>query len=245
MSWNIDLSNKTVLITGGVRGIGLSLVNTFLSTGANVIVTSKSSKSLDAFNKTLSNKRVISRKLDVTNDISISQLVKSVESIDILINTAVLVKGGLEYRIENFSDVVNTNLMGLMRITHGCLPKIAIQKGCIINISSIFSSLGYGTSPSYAATKAGISSLTKSMASCWAEHNVRVNSISPGWIDGLTSDNLIKDNIFSKKEIINRIPMGRYGKYDEISGAAVFLASEYASYITGTDIVIDGGYTCM
>lgn len=242
MTFSIDLSKKTVLVTGGASGIGYGMACAFLKAGADVIVTAKTQKSLDSCNIETSYGVMKKYLLDVTNDISIDELLNEIDDLDVLINNAGSIKGGIEFRLENFADIVNINLMGVMRVTHACFPKIALKRGCIINISSIFSVFGAAHAPSYSATKSGLIGLTKSMASCWAEHGVRVNGIAPGWINTKLSAPAKEDPDRIKK-IMSRIPMGRWGDADEIGGAAVFLASNQASYITGTTIFIDGGYT--
>ncbi len=242
MALSIDLSNKTVLITGGATGIGYGMACAFLEAGADVIVTAKTKTSLDLCKEETSYGVMKKYMLDVTNDISISELLEEIGDLDVLVNNAGSIKGGIEFRFENFADIVNVNLMGVMRVTHECFPKIALKRGCIINISSIYAVFGAAHAPSYSATKTGLISLTKSMAACWAEHGVRVNGIAPGWINTKLSAPAKKDPDRIKK-IMDRIPMGRWGEAKEIGGAAVFLASDQASYITGTTIFIDGGYT--
>ena len=173
-----QFKNKTVLITGGVQGIGFECAKKFQSFGSKVIVTCKSQASYDFFEKNSLKENIQLEKLDLTNEISIDILHQKIDKLDILINNATLLKGGIEYRIENFSDVVNVNLMGLMRICHTFLPKLALSEGNIINIGSIFTKSTMKNAPSYSATKSAVESLTKSMASCWAEHKVRVNCIA-------------------------------------------------------------------
>jgi len=180
--------------------------------------------------------------LDLTNEISIENLEKKIKTLDILINCASLIKGGVEFRIENFSDVVNVNLMGTLRISHTMLPKLAISRGNIINITSVNTRLANSRVPGYASTKAGIETLTKSMASCWASHNVRVNCIAPGWIEGKTNE-ILKKEIFDTENYLNRIPLKRSGKPEEVANVIIFLSSNYASYITGTTILVDGGFS--
>ena len=240
--WNIDLKGKKVLIVGGTGNIGESIALEFLSAGAEVTVTAKSNKEIKKFQDNNLKKEITASKLDITNDISINEFLKSIDSLDVLVNCASITKGGLEYRIENFADVVNTNLMGVMRICHELLPKIAINKGSIINITSIFAHIGLKDAPAFSSTKSAVNALTHSMAACWANHDVRVNCIAPGWIKSNTTE-LINDGKNIKKTIINRIPLARQGEPSEIGGAAVFLASNKASYITGATIFIDGGYS--
>jgi len=237
---NSNLENKNVLITGGVEGIGYECAKKFQELGSNVIVTCLTKKSYEKFldlEKTIKVER-----LDITNDISIEELKEKINKLDILINNATLFKGGIEYRIENFADVVNVNLMGAMRVCHTFLPKLALTKGNIINIGSVSSKNSMAYAPSYSATKSAIESLTKSMAACWAEHNVRVNCVAPGMIEGKTLDKLIKE-VDTVDYLLQRIPLKRYGSPVEVAEAVLFLSSEKAAYITGTTIFVDGGYS--
>ena len=237
---NSDFENKNVLITGGVDGIGYECAKKFQECGSNVTVTCLTRKSYEKF---LSLKKTIKvEKLDITNDISIEELKEKINKLDILINNAALFKGGIEYRIENFADVVNVNLMGVMRVCHAFLPKLALTQGNIINIGSVSSKNSIAYAPSYSATKSATESLTKSMAACWAEHNVRVNCVAPGMIEGKTLDKLIKE-IDTVDHLLQRIPLKRYGSPVEVAEAVLFLSSARAAYITGTTIFVDGGYS--
>tara|TARA_B100000900_G_C20563886_1_gene710143 strand:- start:797 stop:1528 length:732 start_codon:yes stop_codon:yes gene_type:complete len=237
-----QFKDKIILITGGVQGIGLKCAERFSSLGSKVIVTCKSNTSYENYKRSCLERNIQLEKLDLTNEISIDMLHKKLDKLDILINNATLLKGGIEYRIENFSDVVNVNLMGLMRICHTFLPKLALSQGNIINMSSVSSKVSIPDAPSYSATKSAIESLTKSMASCWATHKVRVNCVAPGFIKGNTLNKILEayDN---NDEIIRRIPLKRFGSPEEVAEALMFLASNEASYITGSTIFVDGGYS--
>ena len=237
-----QFKNKTVLITGGVQGIGFECAKRFVSLGSEVIVTCKSQDSFDIFKKKAVDENIQLEKLDLTNEISLEILHKKIDKLDILINNATLFKGGIEYRIENFSDVVNVNLMGLMRICHTFLPKLALKGGNIVNVGSIFTKSTIKNAPSYTATKSAVESMTKSMASCWAEHKVRVNCVAPGFIEGKTLNKILQeeDDI---ENIKGRIPLKRFGTPKEVVGAIIFLASKNSSYITGSTIFVDGGYS--
>ena len=118
----------------------------------------------------------------IFNDISIEKTFDEIDELHILVNNAGRIKRGLEYRIEHFADVINTNLMGVMRMSHEALPKLALTHGNIINIASMFSFFGSPMSPGYTASKTGLVGLTKSLANGWSEHHVRVNAIAPGYI---------------------------------------------------------------
>ena len=237
---NSNLENKNVLITGGVQGIGYECAKKFQELGCNVTVTCLTNKSYEEFLGL--EKSINVRKLDITNDISIEKLQDEINKLDILINNAALLKGGIEYRIENFADVVNVNLMGVMRLCHVFLPKLALAQGNIVNIGSVSIKNSMAYAPSYNATKSAIEALTKSMAACWAEHKVRVNCVAPGRIEGKILDKILKE-VDDNDNLLQRIPLKRYGSPAEAAEAVIFLSSEKASYITGTTVFVDGGYS--
>ena len=242
MAYTIDLSGKVALITGGASGIGYNIALSYLEAGAEVIVTAKTDESLSKCKNATPFGTLKKYKLDVTNDISIEKLFAQIGELDILVNNAGIVKGGLEYRIENFADVINTNLMGIMRMSHESLPKLALSHGNIINIASMWSFFGSPVSPGYTASKTGVIGLTKSLANGWSKHHVRVNCIAPGWIETKLNKELREDKEQYNK-IKDRTPMERWGNPKEIAGAAVYLASNKASFTTGATIVVDGGYS--
>ena len=242
MAYTIDLSGKVVLVTGGASGIGYAIALSFLEAGAEVIVTARTEESIKNCKTITENGSLKIFKLDVTNDISIEKLFAEIDTLDILVNNAGIVKRALEYRVETFADVINTNLMGVMRICHEAFPKLALTKGNIINIASMWSFFGSPVSPAYTASKTGLVGLTKSLANGWSEHEVRVNCIAPGWIETKLNKDLREDKEQFEK-IIDRTPMKSWGNPKDISGAAIYLASDKASFTTGATIVVDGGYS--
>ena len=242
MAYTIDLSGKVVLVTGGASGIGYAIALSFLEAGAEVIVTARTEESIKNCKTITENGSLKIFKLDVTNDISIEKLFAEIDTLDNLVNNAGIVKRALEYRVETFADVINTNLMGVMRICHEAFPKLALTKGNIINIASMWSFFGSPVSPGYTASKTGLVGLTKSLANGWSEHEVRVNCIAPGWIETKLNKDLREDKEQFEK-IIDRTPMKSWGNPKDISGAAIYLASDKASFTTGATIVVDGGYS--
>lgn len=242
MAYTIDFTGKTALITGGASGIGYAIAEAFQEAGADVIVTAKSDNSLEKCNEKTRFGTLRKYKLDVTNDISIENIFAEIDDLHILVNNAGIVKRGLEYRIEHFADVINTNLMGVMRMSHDALPKLALTHGNIINIASMFSFFGSPMSPGYTASKTGLVGLTKSLANGWSEHHVRVNAIAPGYIvTKLTKP--LREVDEQREKITDRTAMKKWGIPEDIAGAAVYLASDRASYTTGTTITVDGGYS--
>jgi NAD(P)-dependent dehydrogenase (short-subunit alcohol dehydrogenase family) len=242
MAYTIDFTGKTALITGGASGIGYAIAEAFQEAGADVIVTAKSDNSLEKCNEKTRFGTLRKYKLDVTNDISIENIFAEIDDLHILVNNAGIVKRGLEYRIEHFADVINTNLMGVMRMSHDALPKLALTHGNIINIASMFSFFGSPMSPGYTASKTGLVGLTKSLANGWSEHHVRVNAIAPGYIETKLTKPL-REVDEQREKITDRIAIKKWGVPEDIAGAAVYLASDRASYTTGTTITVDGGYS--
>ena len=242
MAYTIDLTGKVALVTGGASGIGYAIAEGFKEAGAEVIVTAKSDESLEKCNVETKFGAIRKYKLDVTNDISIEKIFEEIDDLHILVNNAGIVKRGLEYRIEHFADVINTNLMGVMRMSHEALPKLALTHGNIINIASMFSFFGSPMSPGYTASKTGLVGLTKSLANGWSQYHVRANAIAPGYIETKLTKPLQEEEE-QRERITERTAMKKWGVPEVIAGAAVYLASDRASYTTGTTITVDGGYS--
>ena len=244
MAYTIDLSGKVVLVTGGASGIGYAIALSFLEAGAEVIVTARTEESIKNCKTITENGSLKIFKLDVTNDISIEKLFAEIDTLDILVNNAGIVKRALEYRVETFADVINTNLMGVMRICHEAFPKLALTKGNIINIASMWSFFGSPVSPGYTASKTGLIGLTKSLANGWSEHEVRVNCIAPSLTKSKMSNFLIK-NQKNAESIAKLHPLKRLGNAEDIASLTKFLLTENSSWITGQILGVDGGRSAV
>ena len=237
-----NFKNKIVLITGGEGGLGKSICSKFIQLGAKVIVTTT--------NKKLINKKTKKKSyvyLDFNNRNSIQKFsndLKKINKIDILINNAGInmVSPINEIDEKYLDEIYKVNLRGPIIMTKE-ISKIMIKKrrGKIINISSIFGTVGKSGRSLYSSTKFGLVGLTKSASLDLAKYNILVNTISPGVINtGLTKKVL---NSVEEKRIKKDIPLKKLGKASDVSYLVCFLCSDFNNYITGQNYIIDGGYT--
>ncbi len=235
------LAEKIALVTGGTGGIGGAIAIALADAGCEVAATGCTQAETDRFD---SQGRAITRRvLDVTDSAQIAKLVAEFSRLDVLVNAAgILLRDDREHRPEDFARVVDVNLTGTMRMCAGCRDLLAKGGGAILNLASMLSYFGSGFVPAYSASKGGIVQLTKSLAIAWAKDGIRVNAIAPGWIETPLTQAL-RDNPQRSEEILNRTPLGRWGRPDDLAGAAVFLCSPAANFITGATLPVDGGYS--
>lgn len=238
------MMNKTVVVTGAAKGIGKQIALDFKEAGYNVCITYN--KSIDEAENLKAEHGIDIYKLDVTNkeeiDAVIDEIVSKYGKIDCLVNNAAVADYCLFTDIteENFMNVINTNLTSVFNITQTVLKKTMIHEknGSIINISSIWGITGGSCEVHYSSSKAGVIGMTKALAKELGLSNITVNSIAPGVIK---TDMLNPLSLEDLKALEEEIPLNRIGSPEDISGVAVFLASEKARYITGQVIVVDGG----
>ena len=230
------MESKSVLITGGSRGIGKQLVSAFLDEGHKVIATCRD-KSKSQFQK---HKNLTVENLDISSTESVNSLKKLVEdmNISILVNNAGFTKDNLFLRLsdEDWEEVINTNLNGVFRVTRLVIKNMVKQRwGRVINISSISGIMGNSGQTNYSASKAGLDGFTRSLAKELGSRNITVNSVAPGFIETDMTQGIIAE------DIVDKIPLKRVGKPNDISPIVLFLASDEANYITGQTLVVDGG----
>jgi 3-oxoacyl-[acyl-carrier protein] reductase len=246
---NLNFKNKTVIITGGTRGIGKSLVRIFNDVGANVIITG--TKDLNDINLNLlkNNKSIQYHQLDFSSDESVKGFVHSLNKlnrIDVLINNAGVNKIDTisEISVDDWDWMNTINLKGPFLLTQIVSEIMKKQKsGKIINIASIFSVISKVKRAAYSATKWGLIGFTKAVALELAPFNIQVNAVSPGFVDtDLTRKILGLENM---KQLEETIPQGRLANPDEIANVVLFLCSAQNTYITGQNIVVDGGFTSV
>ena len=225
------------LITGGTSGLGKSIAEGFADAGYKVIAT--------GIGKIPKNKNNIEFcSVDVLDETSIKKKIEKIDYINVLINAAGTIARHKELQPHVFSQVVDVNLNGTMRVCSEARTLLSKSKGSIINIASMLSYFGGGVVPGYSASKGGIVQLTKSLSIAYSQDQIRVNAIAPGWISTPMTEELKLDKK-RNENIINRTPMGRWGEPKELVGPALFLSSKAASFITGTVLNVDGGYACM
>jgi NAD(P)-dependent dehydrogenase (short-subunit alcohol dehydrogenase family) len=229
-----------VLIIGGTRGIGRGIAEGFASNGCEVIVTGLDPLEVEQARTERPQWNV--NQLDLRDKQAIQSLVSQLATLDVLVNAAgVILRAGKEHDPEEFEKVIDVNLNGIMRVSTACRKMLAESKGCVLNLASMLSFFGSGHVPAYSASKGGVAQLTKSLAIAWAKDGIRVNALAPGWIKTQLTEPLYSDPDRSR-EILARTPLGRWGDPADIAGAAVFLCSPAASFITGAILPVDGGY---
>jgi NAD(P)-dependent dehydrogenase (short-subunit alcohol dehydrogenase family) len=218
-----------VLITGAAGGIGSALVAGFRRAGYPTIGVDRTAA--DGVTR-----------LDITDSTAVTAFAATVDAVAVLVNAAGVLRLREEYDPAEFARVVDINLTGTMRMAVACRAALAKARGTIINIASMHAIFGAPLSPAYAASKAGVVQLTKSLAVAWAEDGIRVNAIAPGWIETPMTVPARADAA-RNRAILDRTPLGRWGTPEDIVGPALFLASDAARFITGAVLVVDGGYS--
>jgi NAD(P)-dependent dehydrogenase (short-subunit alcohol dehydrogenase family) len=245
-----DLTGRTAVVIGGTTGIGRSLVEGLAEAGADVVASARRQEEVDATAKAIeaAGKKTLRVTCDVSDKGSIQKLhdevLKTFGKVDILINCAGRTKRtpSLEVSEEEFAGIMDTNLLGTLRACQ-VFARSMIEKryGRIINIASLSTFVALYEVAAYGASKAAVASLTKSLAIEWAKHGVNVNAIAPGVFRTALNQKLL-DETPRGQEFKLRTPMGRFGQVKELAGAAVYLASDAASFVTGEIIVVDGGF---
>jgi 2-deoxy-D-gluconate 3-dehydrogenase len=244
-----SLKGKTALVTGSSRGLGAGIAVALADAGANVAV--HGSRSFPEATLQMLNK-VGAYQLAVVGDVSdasvcsllIEQVVTHFGAIDILVNNAGIIRRApaAEHSEEDWQAVIDTNLTSVFRLTkHAGKHMLAQGSGKVINIASVLTFQGGILVPSYAAAKGGVGQLTKAFANEWATRGVNVNAIAPGY---MVTDNTeaLRANPERSRQIMERIPAGRWGCPDDLAGAVVFLASSASDYVHGHVLVVDGGW---
>ena len=239
----INFKNKKILITGASGGIGKSLVKKFVSLEGNVLATGTKTEKLDALKKEFPNINIL--KFDISDHSKIEEFIENVSSqlvgLDVLINNAGINMDNLSLRMkdEEWKKVIDVNLGSTFFLCKHAIKKMLKNKyGRIVNITSIVGHTGNLGQANYAASKAAIIGMSKSLAIEYAKKNITINCVSPGFIQSKMTDNIIES---IKAVLTSRIPMAKLGTGEDVSNTVAFLSSDAASYITGETIHVNGG----
>ena len=242
-----NLTDKVAIVTGASRGIGEAIAKQLSSCGAKIILIARNSDQLVAVKETIISNGGIAESIagDVSNLNSISEIVTNTIDkwgrIDILVNNAGIARDNIIMRMkeDDWDIVMNINLKGCFNgVKSVARPMIKNKAGRIINITSVIGQIGNAGQSNYAASKAGIMGLTKSMAKELGSRNITVNAVAPGYI---TTDMTNELNDEVKEKMKSSIPLGRLGTPDDVANLVCFLASDEAGYITGQTFNVDGG----
>ena len=239
----IDFKNKKILITGATGGIGYSLVDKFNFLGGSILATGTNEDKLNDLKKKYSKIKTI--KFDISKHNEIENLIDKVSAelngLDILINNAGITIDNLSLRMkkDDWDKVINLNLSSTFYLCKFAIKKMLKNKyGRIVNITSIVGHTGNLGQSNYAASKAGIIGMSKSLAIEYAKKNITINCVSPGFIETKMTDKISED---MKRTLISRVPMSKLGTGLDVSNTVAFLSSDAASYITGETIHVNGG----
>jgi len=234
----LDFSGKKVLVCGGSDGIGYGVANAFLEAGAEVSITG--TRVAESYGNDFSH--FVYHQFDIQSSSAITDLASKFSDLDIMANCigAVLWKKE-EFERAGFEKVININLTGAMQLCTEFYPLLRASKGCIVNVDSVVTISAAINNPAYSASKAGLVQLTKALAKKWGRTGVRVNTVAPGMVPTKMTVNQSGDENEARFKQTNPIP--RFGRPEDIAGGVLFLASPLAAYVTGQQVVVDGGLT--
>ena len=249
---NYNLKNKTAIVTGAGKGLGRACAIALAEAGANLVIISRTQKDLNEVSKKIKKlqSKCKSFVCDITNYEEIKKIINKQPKVDILINNAGnnIPEHFTKVKTENMEYLVKINTIATFNLAQLCALKMIKSKnrkkigGAIINMSSQMGHVGGPIRSVYNMNKWGLEGLTKGMSLDLAKYNIRVNTVCPTFVVTPMTKKFLKNKKF-KKETLNNIPLGRFAELSEISSAVVFLASDAASMITGTSLLVDGGWT--
>lgn len=245
MSWN--LQGKKTMVTGGTKGIGLAITREFLELGAEVLVIARNTKTIQGKVKNSAN--LFTYEGDLNNPEFRNDLVKRVTEnwgkLDVLVNNVGtnLRKKFNEYSDSEWRQLFETNLFSMLSLTQACYPLLKKSgNASVVNLASVAGSVDVQSGPPYGMTKAAIIQLTRHLAAEWSVDRIRVNTISPWYIETPLTEPVLTQRDRLEK-ILAATPMGRIGKPEEVASLAAYLAMDKSSYITGQNIAVDGGFS--
>jgi 3-oxoacyl-[acyl-carrier protein] reductase len=233
--------SRVVLVTGGNRGIGLAVARAFVAAGDSVAITSRSG----ALPPELEGTDVLVVRADVTDTASVDAAFDAVEArfgpVEVVVANAGITKDGLILRMsdDDVHAVIDTNLIGALRVARRAAKgMLRLRRGRIIFVSSVVGLMGSAGQANYAASKAGLVGLARSLARELGSRGITANVVAPGFVDTDMTAELPEDR---RAEIVSAVPLSRYASPDEVAGAVIFLAGDSAAYITGAVLPVDGG----
>ena len=249
---NYNLKNKTAVVTGAGKGLGRACAIALAEAGANLVIISRTKKDLDEVSKKIKKLRSKCKSFvcDITNYNEIKDIINKQPRIDILINNAGnnIPEHFTKVKTRNMEYLVKINTIATFNLAQLCALKMIKTKsrkkigGSIVNMSSQMGHVGGPIRSVYNMNKWGLEGLTKGMSIDLAKYNIRVNTVCPTFVVTPMTKKFLKNKKF-KRETLNNIPLGRFAELSEIASATVFLASDAASMITGTSLLVDGGWT--
>ena len=247
-----NLKNKTAVVTGAGKGIGRACAIALAEAGANLVIISRTKKDLDEVSKIIKKLRVKCKSYacDVTNYDQIKEIINAQAKIDILVNNAGnnIPEHFTKVKTKNMEYLVKINTIASFNLAQLCALKMLKSKsrkrngGAIVNMSSQMGHVGGPIRSVYNMTKFGLEGLTKGMSIDLAKYNIRVNTVCPTFVVTPMTKKFFKDKKFIK-EVLGNIPLGRFAELSDVATAVVYLASDAASMITGTSLLVDGGWT--
>ena len=249
---NYNLKNKTAVVSGAGKGLGRACAIALAEAGANLVIISRTKKDLDEVSRKVKKLRVKCKSYvcDITKYNEIKEIINKQTKIDILVNNAGnnIPEHFTKVKTKNMEYLVKINTVATFNLAQLCALKMIKSKnrkktgGAIVNMSSQMGHVGGPIRSVYNMNKWGLEGLTKGMSLDLAKYNIRVNTVCPTFVVTPMTKKFLKNKKF-KRETLNNIPLGRFAELSEISSAVVFLASDAASMITGTSLLIDGGWT--
>lgn len=250
-----ELTGKIALVTGGNGGIGLAMASALASAGATIVIVGRNASKNVAAVEVLTRADMpeplcIEGNMTDENNVReiIEQVVAEMGGLDIVINNVGSNDRKLpeQYSLVEWNELISSNLTSAFLVSQAAYPCLKSRGGGkIVNIGSMLSIFGSAMSAPYAAAKGGVVQMTKSLALAWASDNIQVNAILPGWIDTDLTVNARKQIPDLEQRVLARTPAGRWGRPEDIGGAAVFLCSPMADFITGISLPVDGGFSSM